>query len=659
MTNQEPEILWKPDTRTIEESNLSTYLNWLEENRDLSFQDYDALWKWSVNNVPAFWESLVDYFEIQFHTPPQNTLSDDPMPRVRWFEGATLNYTEHIFRNKNAENPAIIYLDERHTTTETSWTELEKQVASLAHWLVKAGVKKGDRVAAYLPNIPEATAAMLATAAVGAIWTSTSPDFGADSVIDRFQQTEPKVLIAAARYSYNGKEFDRSEVIEHLKKNLPTVESLIMIDDSSAEKDSVNWSDIMRKNAGQNIPYTYVDFMHPIWILYSSGTTGKPKAITHSQGGILLEHLKYLHFHNDLKPGERYFWFSTTGWMMWNFVQGVLLLGGTIVLYNGSPSYPDLGVLWRLIDSAKIAHFGTSAPFILACKKAGISPKSLAGLNSLRSLSSTGAPLPSEGFQWLKEEVKDPLWTISMSGGTDLCTAFVGGVPAVPVYLGEIQRACLGASVDAFNERGEPLRNEEGEMVLTKPMPSMPVFFWGDESFEKYTESYFEMFPNIWRHGDWLTITDRKTLIISGRSDATLNRNGIRIGTAEIYRVIDQISQVEESLIVNIEKKNGEHFMPLFVKMRKGQEFNQNVEEQINTGLRKAYSPRHVPDTIIAVNDIPFTLSGKKMEAPVKKILMGIPPEKAVNLGSMRNPESVTEFVTLGEGRLKEILKSN
>lgn len=651
-----PEILWKPDAQTIENSNLNKYLTWLKANRSLSFQNYDDLWQWSVEDVPAFWESLIEYFGVRFQSQPTQTLSKEPMPKTQWFQGATLNYTEHVFKNKNTDNPAILYTDEEQKLIEISWTELEQQVSSLAHWLIKAGVKKGDRVAAYLPNIPEATVAMLATAAIGAIWTSSSPDFGADSVIDRFQQTEPTVLIAAAHYSYNGKKYDRSEVINHLKSQLPSVKSLIMVDESMLVKEAVSWTSILAENSASKIPYVYVDFMHPIWILYSSGTTGKPKAITHSQGGILLEHLKYLHFHNDLKPGERYFWFSTTGWMMWNFVQGVLLLGGTIVLFNGSPSYPDPGVLWRLIDTTKIAHFGTSAPFILACKKAGISPKKIAGLQSLRSLSSTGAPLPPEGFQWLKEEVKDPLWMVSMSGGTDLCTAFVGGVPTVPVYRGEIQRACLGAAVNSFTEKGEPVRNEEGEMVLTKPMPSMPVCFWGDPQFEKYKDSYFEMYPDIWRHGDWLTITDRKTLIISGRSDATLNRNGIRIGTAEIYQVIDKIPEIEDSLIINIEKKNGEHFMPLFVKMKDGNAYTERIEELIKTGLRKAYSPRHVPDQILVVRQIPYTLSGKKMEAPVKKILMGVSAEKAVNTGSMRNPESIEEYQKLRQNELSKSL---
>ena len=649
-----PEILWKPDEETIQQSNLNRYLTWLKEKKNLNFKDYDSLWQWSVEDIPAFWQSLVNYFDIDFQSPASQVLSEDPMPTTRWFEGATLNYTQQVFKRINKDQPAIIYLNEEHQLKELSAAELHSQVASFAHWLQKAGVKKGDRVAAYLPNIPEATAAMLATVAIGAIWTSASPDFGADSVIERFQQTEPKVLIAATHYTYNGKAFDRTEVVKSIEEALPTLKKLVSVGENK-DLSAVNWFDIILQKQEQ-IPYEFVDFMHPIWILYSSGTTGKPKAITHSQGGILLEHLKYLTFQNDVKPGEPYFWFSTTGWMMWNFVQSVLLCGATIVLYDGSPGYPDLGVLWRLIDEAKINHFGTSAPFILACMKAGISPKNTCRLDTLRSLSSTGAPLPADGFKWLKEQVKDPLWTVSMSGGTDLCTAFVGGVPTVPVYQGEIQRACLGAAIDSFDENGGSLINEEGEMVLKKPMPSMPVFFWGDERMEKYKESYFEMFPGIWRHGDWLTITDRNTLVISGRSDATLNRNGIRIGTAEIYRVIDQVPGVADSLIVNIEKKNGEHFMPLFVKMQPGNTLTDDTLKQINQSLKKAYSPRHVPDTILEVSDIPYTISGKKMEAPVKKILMGMAPEKAINTGSMRNPEIVVEFLALKNGPLKPLL---
>jgi acetoacetyl-CoA synthetase len=641
-------MLWQPNDSIIDNANLTQYRVWLEKNYGLSFDNYDQLWAWSVENIATFWESLTKYFNIIFHTPYQSIVSPDPMPHTRWFEGATLNYTEHVFRNKTTLSPAIIYQAEGEFVVEISWETLENQVSAAAHWLKNEGVGMGDSVVAYLPNVPEATVWMLATIALGAVWSSASPDFGAESVIERFQQIEPKVLIASTSYRYNGKTHDKTAVVAEIKTQIPSIQKIVLIDSpQNTIESSIFFSDILAVHNDSHIPYQYVEFSHPIWVLYSSGTTGKPKAITHSQGGILLEHLKYLAFHNDLHQGERFFWFSTTGWMMWNFVQGALLLGGTVVLYNGSPSFPDMNSLWKLVEEIGITHFGTSAPYILSCKKAGISPKNYYNLSSLRSISATGAPLPPEGFAWMNKHISDNLWLVSMSGGTDLCTAFVGGVPTLSVYEGEIQRPCLGAAIDAFDEQGKPLRNEVGEMVITQPMPSMPIYFWNDVNKVKYTESYFEMYPHIWRHGDWLTITDRKTLIISGRSDATLNRNGIRMGTAEIYRIIDQLPEIKDSLIVNVEQKNGEHYMPLFVQMNEGYELNEAIKEKINLALRQAFSPRYVPDAIVVVDDIPYTISGKKLETPVKKILMGMPIEKAANLGAMRNPASLNNWLLL------------
>jgi len=640
----------------ISDSNLTAYQQWLSANKGMSFDNYDQLWQWSVNHVAEFWESVAEYFRVIFNQPYTSVLSGSQMPNFRWFEGATLNYAEHIFQQANADHPAIIFKQEGNPVVETSWAELEQQVAAFAAFMKSKGVQKGDRVVAFIPNIPEATIGFLAACSLGAAWSSCSPDFGASSVVDRFQQIEPKVLITVDGYRYGGKPFDKREVVQDIINQLPTLEVVVEIpylNETSTLENAFNWQEAISDTSAE-LSFTPVDFSDPIWVLYSSGTTGQPKAITHSQGGVLLEHLKYVHFHNDVKPGERYFWFTTTGWMMWNFVQATLLAGATIVLFDGSPAYPKLNALWKFAAEEKIAHFGTSAPFIVACMKGELKPAEL-DLSHLRSISSTGSPLPPEGFDWIYESVKKDVWLCSMSGGTDVCSAFVGGCPTEPVYEGEIQRRALGCAMFAFDDDGQPLLNEVGEMVVTEPMPSMPIYFWNDQDKVRYTESYFEMFPGIWRHGDWLEITDRNTLIIKGRSDATLNRHGVRIGTAEIYQSVSKISAIKDSLVVNLEQEDGGHYMPLFVMMNEGFELNAEVIKSIKQQLKSDFTPRHVPDQIFLVSDIPYTISGKKMEAPVKKILMGKPLEKAANLGAMRNPESLDFFVKFREAHLVNV----
>lgn len=653
--NDTPEILWNPGDEFIQNSNLQAYIDWLWAEKELRFNSYQQLWDWSVNEVSAFWESLVEYFQLKFHTPYKKVISEDDMPYVKWFEGATLNYAEHIFLQKQAGQAAILFESEQHLLEATSWDQLEDRVARMAAYLRSIGLEKGDRIVAFLPNIPEATISFLAACSIGAIWSSCSPDFGTQSVIDRFEQIEPKILIAVDGYQYGGKPYYKNEVVVELIQKLPSLEKAIILPYLDPETDvrifpkSIEWDDALSTPADK-IEFEAVPFGHPIWVLFSSGTTGKPKAITHSHGGVLLEHLKYLSFHNDVKAGEKFFWFSTTGWMMWNFVQAALLKGATIVLFDGSPGFPNLNVLWKMAQDTRLEHFGTSAPYLVACMKRGLSPGSEYDLSNLRSLSSTGAPLPPEAFEWVYDEVKEDLWLCSMSGGTDVCTAFVGGCPSYPVYMGEIQCRALGCALYAFDEEGHEIIDEVGEMVITRPMPSMPIYFWNDKNYDRYQGSYFESYPGIWRHGDWVKITSRNSLIILGRSDATLNRQGVRIGTAEIYRSIDKIPKIKDSLIVNLELSGGRHYMPLFVLMQEGQVLTEEVKNSIKQQLRSDYSPRHVPDDIIEVKDIPYTISGKKMETPVKKILMGRPVEKSANEGAMKNPESLDFFVDFAKG---------
>ncbi|MDX1943669.1 MAG: acetoacetate--CoA ligase [Saprospiraceae bacterium] len=661
MSYPTPTLLWRPSTDFIANSNLNHYIRWLQQQKALQFEDYQALWAWSVEQPAAFWESVWQYFDIKTYTSYTKVLSDDPMPNARWFEGSTLNYAEHIFKHYNHHHSAFIFQSERHALIEISWADLKQQVAALSQYLRGLGVQPGDRVVAYLPNIPAATVAFLSVCAVGAVWSSCSPDFGANSVLDRFQQIEPKVFITVDGYQYNGKPFDKMDTVQELCAKLPTLEKVIIIPylnhdvDIISISNSVIWAEALENQAAELV-FEPMPFAHPIWVLYSSGTTGLPKAITHSHGGVLLEHYKYLALHNDVHPGERFFWFSTTGWMMWNFVQASLLVGATAVLYDGSPGYPNLNVLWKFTEEAKIHHFGTSAPYLVACMKAGLNPGKEFNISHLRSIGSTGSPLPPEAFDWVYQNVKSAspaaslqrpqdLWLCSMSGGTDVCTAFVGGNPLEPVYEGEIQCRALGCAMYAYDESGNIINDEVGEMVITKPMPSMPIYFWNDVNKQKYLDSYFDTYPGLWRHGDWVRITPRGTLVIYGRSDATLNRQGVRIGTSEIYSALNKVNEIKDSLIVNLELSGGKHYMPLFILLNEGQVLNNDLIKKINQTLKSEYSPRHVPDEIIEVPDIPYTISGKKMEAPVKKILLGRPIEKAANIDSMRNPESLQFFV--------------
>jgi len=649
-----PKLLWTPPESFINSSNLSDYIHWLYENYKLKFDNYHSLWTWSTENIAAFWKTLWNYFKIISYSDFERVVSNDPMPKTRWFEGSSLNYAEHIFRNNSSANPAIIFKSETRPMEEISWHVLEKSTSSFKKYLIGEGVKKGDRVVAYLPLIPEATMAFLAVNSMGAVWSSCSPDFGTSAVIDRFAQIEPKIMIAVDGYNYGGKPFDKLKVLKEIQQALPTVEKLVLIPYLKTNSSSLNlqnvifWDEIMELTAGE-LTFEEVPFDHPLWVLYSSGTTGIPKAITHCHGGVLLEHLKYLSFHNDVKPNEKCFWYTTTGWMMWNYIQSSLLCGGTMVLYDGSPSYPNINVLWEFVQEAGIHHFGTSAGYIVANLKANTHPGQDYDLSSLRSIGSTGSPLPPEGFDWIYKEVKSDLWLTSMSGGTDICSAFVGGNPLWPVYSGQIQCRALGCKLESLDESGKQVYDEVGEMVISKPMPSMPIYFWNDNNYQKYQESYFYNYPGKWRHGDWIKITPKNGVIIYGRSDSTLNRAGIRIGTSEIYRAIDKIPEVKDSLILCLEQSGGEFYMPLFVVMDKEISLDKEMISKIKTVIRNENTPRHVPDEIIEINEIPYTISGKKVETPVKKILMGTPKEEIINPDSLKNPESLDFFTELSK----------
>jgi acetoacetyl-CoA synthetase len=644
---QEGSLLWAPSQETIEQANLTHYMRWLGQ-RGIQANNYPELWHWSVENTAVFWETLWDYFGLKYSQKWETALANKQMPGAQWFIGARLNYAENIFAKRSGNKPMLLYKAENKPIIAHSWADIYEQTRRLASVLRGLGVQAGDRVVAYLPNIPEAVVALLAVASLGAIWSSCPPDFGENSVLDRFSQIEPKVLIAVDGYEYNGKSHDRRPIVAKLQTALPTVEQTILITDvvdhTVGMQDTILWTKALANADSGPLAFAQVPFDHPLWVLYSSGTTGLPKPIVHGHGGILLEQVKATVFHNDMKPQDRFYWYSSTGWMMWNYVVGSLLAGATAVLYNGSPAYPDMNGQFALAEEAAITYFGTSAAFITACMNAGIRPNQQYDLSRIRGVGSTGSPLTAEGFQWIYDNINRHLALESLSGGTDLCTAFVGGVRIQPIYLGEIQGASLGAKVQAFNEAGKLVVGEVGELVITEPMPSMPLYFWNDDNMERYKESYFEMFPGIWRHGDWVQFNERGGCVIYGRSDATINRQGIRMGTSEIYRVIESFEEVLDSLIIDLEFRGRDSFMPLFVVLRPGLSLDDDLKQRISHKLRTDVSPRHVPNDIIRIDQVPYTLSGKKMEVPIRKILLGMDAHRAANIGAMRNPEAIDFF---------------
>lgn len=648
--------LWEPSDKTLAEANLTLFMKWLASEKSLPFDAYSDLWQWSVSHLADFWHALWQYFDVIASAEPKQILQDDGMPNVTWFEGARLNWAENIMAKQTDKRPCLLYQNEVNAFQEVSWTEIVHQTAVLQQTLTKMGVHKGDRVVAYLPNIPEAVIGVLAVTSLGAIWSSGSPDFGTRSILDRFSQIEPKVLLAVDGYHYNSKPFDRLDVVAALQQGLPSLEQTILIPQLTQTPDRKGlqnthlWPDILsQERKARPLHFEQVPFDHPLWVLYSSGTTGLPKPIVHGHGGVLLEQFKSTVFHNDLKSTDRFFWFTSTGWMMWNYLVGSLLSGCTIILYNGSPGFPSLEVLWQLVEKTQMTYFGLSPAFISACMKANIVPRQTADMSRLRAIGSTGAPLPAAAFAWIYDQVKTGLAVESLSGGTDLCTAFVGGVRILPIYAGELQGASLGAAVQAFGPDGDPVINQVGELVITKPMPSMPIYFWNDPGNARYLSSYFEMYPQVWRHGDWIKINERGGCVIYGRSDSTINRKGIRMGTSEIYQAVESLPEVLDSLIVDLELLGRDSFLPLFVILREGLTLDEALKQRINQKLRQDISPRHVPDKIYQVAEIPYTLSGKKMEIPVRRILLGQDAAKAANAGAMRNPNAIQYFIKLAQ----------
>lgn len=648
--------LWIPSLAQVESSRLFAFQAWLAEKKDLRFDDYATLWQWSVDDIDTFWLCIWEYFDVQANGSNQPVLGLRTMPGAQWFPNASLNYAEHVFLQADANRPAIIARQEDCDTYEVSWAKLRRDVGALAATLKQLGLSRGDRVASYMPNRSETVIAFLACASIGAIWSSCAPDMGVSVVLDRFKQIEPKLLFAVDSYSYNGKQHDRTDVVTQLISGLPSVANVVYVSgplDANRDGNTESWSKTLRWDASIEIEaeltFDRVPFAHPLWVVYSSGTTGLPKPIVHSHGGIVITHLKTMALQHDLRPNDRLMFLGGTGWIVWNLQIGALLTGATIVLYDGNPAWPDNKAIWKFIDEQRVSLFGCGAAYLINCMKDGLIPREFTKLDGLRSINATGSPLPEDAYKWVYASVKTNLWLASISGGTDIASGFVACAPSLPVVAGEIQCRELGVAAYAFNEAGQSVVDEVGELVITKPMPSMPVFFWNDKNNKRYLESYFELFPGLWRHGDWIRFSSHGSSVIYGRSDSTINRFGIRMGTAEIYRVVEALPEIRDSLVVDLEFLGRPSSMPLFVVLHEGMTLDEALRSRIATEIRTKASPRHVPDQIHQIQEVPRTLTGKKMEVPIRRLLLGAAAEKVAHADAMTNPASFDFFVRLAK----------
>ena len=643
-------ILWTPTQNQINASQMEAFRNQVNSRFNINLKNYFDLYEWSISNISDFWKAIWGFMAIEFSGDYTQVVDDDSkMPGAQWFNGVKMNFAENLLRIRS-EKPAIHFKGEGQAVQTLSYNELFDEVAQLASALRKIGIQQGDRVAGFMPNMPETIIAMLATASIGAIWSSSSPDFGIKGVLDRFTQIEPKVLFAANGYYYNGKKFDSLEKLNSILDQLPSVNRVVVTPytesnpDISSVKNGILWDNFKDSNPSP-LKFEQLPFQHPLYIMYSSGTTGLPKSIVHGAGGTLIQHLKELRLHSNIYQDDTIFYFTTCGWMMWNWLVSNLAIGAAIVLYDGSPFQPNSNAMWDMVDELEITHFGTSAKYIEACRQKGLNPIKTHSLESMRTIFSTGSPLVEESFDYVYNHIKKEIQLASISGGTDIISCFAGGNPTLPVYRGELQSITLGMDVAAYNPEGNPIQNEKGELVCRKAFPSMPIHFWNDPNGEKYHQAYFDVLPGIWYHGDYIEINDHGGVQIFGRSDATLNPGGVRIGTAEIYRVVDTFDEVEDSLVVGQKWKDDERVI-LFIKLNKKCILTENLTKQIKQSIRNNCSPRHVPAIVLETKDIPYTINGKKVEIAVKKIIHG---DKVSNKDALANPESLDLYQNLNE----------